>query len=200
VRSTRRRVAWVLLLIAAGLTFTLPFWLPLPGHALISASAPIRADAILVLAGDRFGSRLIKGAELARQSWAPVVYMSSPRLRYEWYEDELALPFLERRGYPRTMFHPLRNESRSTSDEARLLLPELRKRKVRDLLLVTSDYHTRRSGRLFRRMAERFGMHVTVIAAPDREFHAAGWWRSRESRKLVFYEWIKLFAEEAGGL
>ena len=63
-----------------------------------------------------------------------------------------------------------RIESHSTDDEAEAILPELRRQGVQTFLLVTSDYHTRRAGGIYR--AWRRICHFIVVAAPDRYFSA----------------------------
>ena len=64
------------------------------------------------------------------------------------------------------------------------------------VLLVTSDFHTRRSARIFRGKAP--GLRFTVIAAPGPEFTADAWWRNRQGRKIAFNEWAKTIAEWFG--
>jgi uncharacterized SAM-binding protein YcdF (DUF218 family) len=61
---------------------------------------------------------------------------------------------------------------------------------------VTSDYHTRRAGRVFRSLAPP--AQVRIVAAPDRFFRADSWWRSRQGRKLVVLEWQKTLANWLG--
>jgi hypothetical protein len=34
-------------------------------------------------------------------------------------------------------------------------------------------------------------LEVVMVAAPDANFKADGWWHSREGRKTAFYEWLK---------
>ncbi len=68
-------------------------------------------------------------------------------------------------------------------------MPELRKLGVRRCLLVTSDYHTRRSGRIFRSAAPEIDFRL--IAARDEFFRPDDWWRTRQSQKQCVLEWIK---------
>jgi uncharacterized SAM-binding protein YcdF (DUF218 family) len=84
------------------------------------------------------------------------------------------------------------NECRSTRDESYLFANELRRRGVKNYLLVTSNYHTRRAGRLFRAAAP--DLPVAVVAAPDEDFNPDRWWHSREGRKTFVFEWLKTVA------
>ena len=166
-----------------------PVWLGWIGSFLVESEAPFRADMIVVLAGDWAGHRILKGGELVRQGYAPQALVSGPMGYYGRSEDSLAIPFAVEHGYPREYFIGLPNASHSTVEEADDILPELQKRGVKKFILVTSDYHTGRAGRIYHARAKGFEMRV--VAAPDEYFTANGWWHTREGRKTVFLEWTK---------
>ena len=94
------------------------FWLPAIGHYLVKAEQPVRAEVIVVLAGDGFGNRILKGAKLVRQGFAPMVFVSGPTGHYQITEDELAINFAVKRGYSREYFTGVPNDARSTREEA----------------------------------------------------------------------------------
>jgi uncharacterized SAM-binding protein YcdF (DUF218 family) len=194
----RRRIVWLLAVLAFLVAAFAghPVWLAAAGHFLVRAGAPAPADAVLVLAGDTSGHRILKGAELVRQGFAPRVFVSGPAGFYGAHECDLAIPFAVKRGYPESDFVPLPHEGRSTREEAQWLLPELRRRGVRRLLLVTSDYHTRRAGAVFRAAGRDFD--VLVVAAPDEFFTAGRWWMTRQGRKRVAAEVAKTLADWIG--
>jgi hypothetical protein len=88
----------------------------------------------------------------------------------------------------------------NTRDEARALLEDMRRRSVRTFLLVTSNYHTARSRRIFL-AAERAmggGPEMRVVAAPDEFFKADSWWQNREGRKIFLMEWLKTITGPLG--
>jgi uncharacterized SAM-binding protein YcdF (DUF218 family) len=182
-----------LILIAAVSTAV---WLPALGKILIAAEEPQKADIIVVLAGDPYGQRILKGAELVKQGYALKALISGPNGMYGYHEDELAIPFAVNHGYPREYFIGAPNESHSTRDEADAILADLRRLGVRRFLLVTSDYHTRRAARIYREKARDFEFHT--VAADDKEFQADHWWQSRQGRKVFFYEWTKTVTERIG--
>jgi uncharacterized SAM-binding protein YcdF (DUF218 family) len=177
---------------AALLALTTAYWLPWIGTALEGSGSPRKADIAVVLGGDQFGNRILKGAELARGGYVPKVFVSGPSGNYGLYECELAIAFAVKRGFPQSLFICGRNETRSTRDEATVIVPELRRLGVKSFLLVTSDFHTRRAGRLFRAAAP--DLQMTVVAAEDAEFHLDRWWQAREGRKAVVLEWSKTVA------
>jgi uncharacterized SAM-binding protein YcdF (DUF218 family) len=163
------------------------------GNYLVETRAPEKADAALVLAGDYRGKRVVRAAELVRQGFAPVALVSGPMEVYGVNEASLAIQFATRRGFPESYFEPLSNDALSTFEEARAIAPELRRRNIRRLLLVTSNYHTHRAAGIFRK---ELGPNVVVqsIAAPDMYFEPGAWWQNREGRKVAFYEYSKMVA------
>jgi len=171
-------------------------WLGALGSFLVVADAPEKADAILVLAGDMDGLRVLKAGELARQGFAPKVYVSGPRPVYGISEAELAINDAARHGYDKALFEALDVPADSTEEEAKGIAPVLRERGVKTLLVVTSDYHTGRAGRIWRRVAT--GIRIKMVAAPDTFFSAGGWWKTRSGRKTAFYEWVKTLTGPLG--
>ncbi len=169
------------------------WWLPLFGTFLVSPEAgePSKADGVVVLAGDGSGLRVEKGGELVRAGFAPTAFVSGPPHIYGKSEADLAIDWAASRGYSRDYFTPLRVYSTSTEDEAIAIADELRKRgNIHKILLVTSNYHTRRSARLWRN-AVHGDFEIRVVAAPDRDVIPDHWWANREGRKKIFFEWIK---------
>ena len=159
------------------------------GHYLVKAQSPQKAGIVIVLAGDFAGLRIRASGDLVKQGYAPRALVSGPSGFYGRYECDLAIPYAVAAGYPETYFEHFENEARSTADEARALAPKLRALGVKRALLVTSDYHTRRAGGAFRRIAP--DLEWIVIAAPDDNFTPGGWWHSREGRKTFLGEWMK---------
>lgn len=162
------------------------------GSYLVQAGEPQKADVVLVLAGDGRGNRILKGAELVREGYAPKVLVSGPGGNYGLHECDLEIPFAVKAGYPESYFIHFENEAHSTREEAQAIVPELRRMGVHRLLLVTSDYHTRRSNNVYREEAPE--MNIITVAARDDAFSAHGWWKNREGRKTALYEWMKTVA------
>ena len=159
------------------------------GSYLIREQAPEKADIAIVLAGDGSGHRLLKAAELVRQGYAPQVLVSGPAGNYGFHECEIAIPFAVKAGYPESMFRHMEHNGHSTRDEAHTAAAVLRQSGVHTALLVTSEYHTRRAGNVFREASP--DISYIVVGAPDVSFTANGWWRDREARKIVLLEWTK---------
>ncbi len=159
------------------------------GEYLVSPQHPESADLILVLAGDFWGPRVVKGADLAVQGYAPRALMSGTPYQGRM-DGELAVEFLVNKGYPKQLLESFGHNAKSTIEEALVLRPELARRGVKRVLLVTSAYHSRRAGIVFRLFCP--GIQFIVIPAPDDLYHPEGWWRDSRSRRLFFSEWEKI--------
>jgi uncharacterized SAM-binding protein YcdF (DUF218 family) len=175
---------------------TYRLWLRGLGEYLVKGQEPFHADLIVVLGGDDRGYRILKAAELVKQGFASKVLVSAPYCCYGHVESDLAIPFAVRHGYPEDWFIPFPIQGTSTATEAQEVLRELDRRRVGRFLVVTSNYHTRRAGRIYRKLvpADRFRM----IAAPAWKFTPDSWWTEREGEKLLFLEWSKTVASWAG--
>jgi uncharacterized SAM-binding protein YcdF (DUF218 family) len=182
--------------LAAILAVSHPLWLGAVGRYLVRAEQPSQAEMVVVLAGDTFGHRILKGAELVRQGFAPRVLVSGPAGHYGFYESDLAIAFATRQGFSPGYFIALPNSADSTREEAAVVLAELRRRNIHRFLIVTSDYHTHRAGDIFRAQAR--GMEFRVVAAPDEYFRADTWWCSRPGRKVLVLECMKTVSEWIG--
>lgn len=147
------------------------------------------ADLIVVMGGNFWGPRTIKAAELAKQQLAPLVLISGPPYR-DRPEGGFAIPWLVQKGYPRDSFAVFGHNEHSTFGEVLLLRRELERRGVKRIIVVTSDYHSRRCAILFRLLCP--GLQVISVPAPDSIYSARGWWRIPGSRSLVFSEWTKI--------
>ena len=194
----RRAVVLVLILLAI-LTATGPVWLPFVAGPLIRDDGPAKAEIAVVLAGDQSGYRISKAAELVKQGFVPAVLVSGPAY-YAMHESDAAIDYAVKHGSPAGWFIGVPNSALSTREEARVMLAEMRRRNIRSFLLVTSEYHTARAGRIYRATERALGggPEMRVVAAPDKHFHRDSWWKSREGLKTVFMEWSKTFATAAG--
>jgi uncharacterized SAM-binding protein YcdF (DUF218 family) len=184
-------VAALALAVACALFFTQI--LAALGSFLEKSESPRPAGAVFVLAGDPSGNRILKAAELVREGYAPEVIVSGPQESvYGFWESDLAISFAENAGYPKSYFLRFPSHALSTRDEAHAAAAEFHRLGLKCVILVTSDYHTRRAGNLFRAAAP--GVAFVVVAAPDLHFTPRGWWRDREGRKIFLLEWMKTIA------
>jgi uncharacterized SAM-binding protein YcdF (DUF218 family) len=197
-RQRFRLFLWIIL--AALLAIFAPLvW---GGRILISEDPlPQHAGGAVVLQGSFLGerARLAGAVVLLQQGIAERVLLSVPR---ESYWGQPISPMVESyiaRNYGeevanRIDFCESGADVDSTSDEAATLAECIRERGWRSVVLVTSDYHTRRAGIIWRKTIRRrhLDVQLSVHGVIDPEFRSAGWWHDRRSAKTWFLEFTKL--------
>lgn len=171
-------------------------WLRALGGFLVSAQEPFKADMAVALAGDEHGNRILTAARLVKEGCAPRVLVSGPDCCYGRHESDVAIEFATRHGSPAEWFISFPVLGDSTVEEARQIVPELNRLRVRRFIIVTSNYHTRRAASVYAGLVPRD--RFRVVASPDWAFRPEDWWRSRSGRKQCILEWIKTLANWAG--
>jgi len=165
------------------------------GRFLVEDDEPQKADVAVVLGGDKYGTRIVKAAQLATAGYVPFVLVSGPHSLLG-HESENTIEFARRQGYPTFLFRPLPHDLNSTRSEAAMIDNYLNRQGLKRVLLVTSNYHTARAARLMRKYSP--GLQVIAIAASDPAFTPESWWKSRGGQKMFLYEWLKTVATASG--
>jgi uncharacterized SAM-binding protein YcdF (DUF218 family) len=158
----------------------------------IVEDAPVSADAIVVLGNDNFyGDRASRATELFRRGLAPLVVASGKRLRPGADVATLVEHDLIERGVPKDKIVRFAHDAESTREEAEGLLRIAGERKWKSVIVVTSNYHTRRARYIFQKV---FGnvCSVRIASARDADFEPEHWWENRTS--------VKDFAREVEGM
>ncbi len=194
-RSQRGKAArWfrflvVLIVLASGAYLFRAWILPPVGQFLVRTDPPQKAEVIVLLAGDTSGFRIRKAAELAQQGLAPKILVSGPDGLYGGYECDFAIDYAVKQGFPASLFERVPHTARSTKTEAEVFIPLLRKMGVKHYILFSSDFHTRRAGKIFR--AAGPDLEVTVLGAAHPGLNLSTWWTDREAQKTVWAEFQK---------
>ena len=151
-----------------------------------------KAQAIVVLGGDsRGGDRVRHAVSLYKAGWAPRIVLSGAPIRTYFNETELMAREARELGVPADHLILAPTGATSTLEEALRLWPVLAEHNFRNVIVVTSNFHTRRAKQIFVGVYRPRATIVRVSAAPDQAFDAAAWWQSREGRKLLFLEVLK---------
>ena len=204
MKLTKRRVALVFLVLAiCGLSAYIgrPLYLPFLGEFLVCADPLEKADAIVILAGDdAAGSRVIEAVSLWRAGWAEVLMVSDAPIAWGVTSGELARQQAAVLGISPTQIVAVSNRSPagrgllldSTLSESRLLLAECQKRNFRTIIVVTSNFHTRRAKRIFDRLFKDAGIRVLIHPSADMSFRVDHWWTRRADARMWLLEMEKL--------
>jgi len=146
------------------------------------------ADAIIVLSDDNFyADRVTRAAELIREGKAPVVVASGRRLRPYAGVAELMQHDLIERGVPKEKIISFPQDADNTGEEAIALRNLVVEKKWSSVLVVTSNYHTRRARYIFRHVFPQ-GVQLAVVSARDGDFDPQQWWEKRKSFKELTRE------------
>jgi uncharacterized SAM-binding protein YcdF (DUF218 family) len=148
------------------------------------------ADAIIVLSDDNFyADRVTRAAELMRDGKAPLVVASGRRLRPYAGIAELMQHDLIERGVAKEKILVFAHDADSTRDEAQALANFVTEKKWTTVLLVTSNYHTRRTRYVFRNIFPA-NVQLAVVSARDGDFDPQQWWQKRKSLKYFMREFL----------
>lgn len=150
------------------------------------------ADALLLLGDDNFyADRATRAADLIRQNVAPVVVASGRRLRPGAGIVELQEHDLIERGVPKDKIVPFAHDADSTLEEAAALAHFCVEHRFRSVIVVTSNYHTRRARYIFEKEFPS-RISVSVASAHDGDFDPERWWEKRKSQKLFLHELLAM--------
>ena len=197
--------AWLWLLTAALVTvLCLLRW---GGDLLMTGDPPPgHVDAAIVLQGSIVAqkARIAGAINLLQGDVVDRVLLSVPKESY-WGQS---IPPVARAYFERTYgsdlaarvdFCETNADVDSTRQEAEALSPCIQERQWQSIVIVTSNYHTRRAGMIWRKMTRHDPqIHVWIDGVKDPEFHLP-WWRHRQSAKIWLIESSKLAWTVLGG-
>jgi hypothetical protein len=152
--------------------------------------APERSDVIVVLAGET-DRRPQKALALLAQGYAPKVVIDVPANEriYEFSQLDLAKKYIADLPQAASLsVCPTRGLS--TKEETHAVEQCLSRDADRRVLIVTSDYHTRRALDVFHH--EIPGRTFSVAAARDPIQFEINWWAHRQWAKTFVDEWLRL--------
>jgi len=153
-------------------------------------SQPGPADVIVVLAGEA-EERPERGLELLRKGYAPRLLMDVPGKSriYQWDQLELAQRYVQQLPEAAAIsLCPI--IATSTKGEVWDMERCLQNIDAHTILLVTSEYHSRRALSTFGTLLPRYRYEIVPVA-DSREF-GVNWWQHREWAKTALEEWAKL--------
>lgn len=198
----RRRI--VAGLVVAGLLAVWVAAAPLLADLLVVERPLDNADAIVILSGAAdYKQRAEGGAAAFRQGIAPKVLLTDDDQRGGWDDREKGNPYfiertfaeLVRLGVPAGAIEKLTVKVYGTAEEADLVAKIATERGHSRLLIVTSDFHSRRALWTFDRALAKNGGGLTVglmrSPAGARYPNRYNWWLSPRGWRSVAAEYLK---------
>ena len=176
-----KRILVVVLLAIIG------FFLFRHAGTFLVVNAPEHADVIVVLGGGNSDLRYWNGVRLMNEGSAPrlILDVFAKGQTFGNMDIDLARDFANRTTPGRTTVCPVINNS--TYGEARHIADCLRGTDVKSLLVVTSNYHTRRALTILQKRLPQY--HISIYAASDPYYFGERWWQTREWAKTTLSEW-----------
>jgi len=163
------------------------------GESLVVEDLLEKSDAIIVLSDDNFyADRATRAAELYRQNLAPTVVASGRRLRPYAGISELTTHDLVERGVPKERILLFPQDADNTREEAEALKTLARQKGWKSVIIVTSNYHTRRARYIFRKVFPG-DIKVAVASARDADFDPSNWYEHRRAVQRFEHEVLGLF-------
>jgi hypothetical protein len=179
---------WLLTFVGVGLIFVLAIFAARAGYMLV-VDSPQSSDVILVLAGET-DHRPMRAIQLLDQGYARRIVLDVPAdaRDFGFFEIELAQRYVAK--FPEASsisICPI--VGLSTKDESHDAEKCLDKESGSRILLVTSEFHTRRALSVFQH--EMHGKTFSIAAARDEKEFGERWWQHRQWSKTFAYEWMR---------
>jgi uncharacterized SAM-binding protein YcdF (DUF218 family) len=173
-----RRYGWFIL-IGALLTMGLMFHEA--GNWLVVRQQPIKSDVIIVLSGGE--GRLEEGISLFEAGYGKYLMLSNFN---EWT-----------RGRSRSVMNVpvsaiiVEDKAYSTYTNALYTKELMQRYSFKSAIVVTSDFHSRRSKLIFDRVYRNTDITLHYTTAETRHFQPDRWWDNKHSRRTTYREYLK---------
>lgn len=158
--------------------------------SLVRSDAIESAEAIVVLAGDGQGERMMSAIELYKSGMGKKIVFWGGQLYWKITWAELYMRQLKEGGIPEAdlIWSEEKLAEHSTVGEAMVNVRLMEENGIKSFILVTSPYHTSRAGMVYEKQIEGKGMRMYVHPSADSIVKIEDWWKDRQSAKLIYLE------------
>ena len=164
------------------------------GNFLVQSDKLERADAVVVFSGDN-GTRTEKAVELLIEGYADHLVLSGGKV----YDDVTMAELMKNHAIKLGVYEDkilIDDKAATTHENAEFTKEIIEENNFKSVIVVTSDYHTRRSILAMEKSLENTlidGEKVEVRVTPSKEEKfTAKWWTSGNSVLMVISEYLKL--------
>ena len=158
------------------------------------------ASAIVVLGGHT-PLRALEAARLYKDGWAPRIILNQSQRKEDFYAfSSLGIDFVEDHTYdsealllsgvPEDAIIVIEQEVENTHAELRAVLRALPEETT--LIIVTSNYHTRRTATIWNHLSDRQVKGLIRWSRSDTSFDTTTWWKNRRSIRYLVNEYMGL--------
>jgi uncharacterized SAM-binding protein YcdF (DUF218 family) len=183
-------------------------WLPLPAKFLLLKDNIQKADCIVPLEGDLY-YRLTKAVELFHNGYSKNIVISllpeaetdtrdycAAKMRIYGIKDiprkDFALKALKYFGKDEKGVFFTDSEVTSTYEEALATKAFMLKNELKSMILVTSQYHSRRALMLFSTVLKSSGIKIYYCTAGRENLMPEEWWSREGEIKSILQEYLSL--------
>lgn len=153
------------------------------GENLVLDEIPRRSDVIVVLSGGE--GRLQKGAKLFHDGYGDFVLLSNSTVQSNTTAEAIALGIPDDR---------ILEEDKATSTYTNAVYAKelINQNNFRSAIIVSSDFHMRRTKLIFDRIFKDTDIQLLYIPSNTNWFSKNRWWEEKFSRRIVINEWIRI--------
>lgn len=164
------------------------------GKFLVQSDKLEKADAIAVFSGDN-GPRTERAVELLKEGYADYLILSGGKVYDDVTMAELMKNHAIKLGVDEDKIL-IDDKASTTNENADFTAEIIEEHNFKSVIVVTSDYHTRRSKLAMEKALENTlidGEKVSVSVTPSKEEKfTTKWWTSGNSVLMVISEYLKL--------
>ncbi len=183
------------MLIAVGIVFKTPI-LQSFSNFLMKQDTPAKADLMVVLSGSAF-DRGNEGANLYKAGYAKHVICPGGNLEELFlilgdtvYESDLCKRNILRNGVADSLVTAL-HYGTSTREEADTILGYCREHQIKKIIVVTTLFHTRRAGKVYKERFAKEGITVLMRGAHATDYEENLWWKTEYGLIALNNEYMK---------
>ncbi|MCX7991657.1 MAG: YdcF family protein [Proteobacteria bacterium] len=185
MKRIRHKIVFLLFIIISALTVMFILKgeqiLTYVGRKLIVVDEIKDADLIVALGGENIRKK--EAVELFNKGYGKKILFTGFEIEKEDYY---------RYGLKdKDFIYPVRFLS-NTYEEAVFTRDVALNKGYKSVIVVTSNYHTRRTSYIFKKLLEKEGIKVMVHQAVSKNLDLNKWWQTRFLRKIVIIEWVGL--------
>ena len=173
------------------------------GNYLIAEDTPPQSDVMFVLGACTFERAAAAVVEYKKGNIKEVVptgeIVSQTLLAIDLdsiTDADLSRISMIKQGMDSTVIHPLR-EGTSTFEEAKAALKYCKSKNYKNIVVLTSKHHTRRSKKVFDFVFKGTDIHIYFRGSNPLDYETDNWWKqesglifvNNEYLKLVYYKW-----------
>ncbi len=156
-----------------------------------------QVELMVVLAGSPL-DRGAEGARLYEAGWARQIVTTGGQVPHDFailgldmMECDLTARYMIQQGVPIESIDRIRYGS-STLEESDTILHYCLERQISSVMIVSSEFHTRRIKRFFQAKFEQAGIDIIIRGAPSSRFDIDRWWENEYGLLAVNNEYVKL--------